>query len=340
MAEIAKQPQKTKPKRIASCFPSCFGFAGRVLDPDDMRPAQTNGGSGGRIRKRWLSWSRFRMKKPNATKTVPVDAPPLRDEAPDVKDIGVVMDSNKIASKRQIPPKMDRKPSRRPTVLVNEPDHQSLFEEKYRTAKKTIVQTRKELDTAGQARADTCQKQPTRKSESRKSGETAGQARADTCQKQPTRKSESRKSGEGSPENQPKTKHSQHATLNSHSRSPPHNRPQIIQAAASTTRSRSAEKRPSSEKAAVAGKFDAVAGMSILMVTLAIMLFWGKLCAILVTSAWLYSIPRLRTAVKPDMVAGEGDNSNSIDFNSEEYKKKVILEGLLERNHRSGVGLL
>ncbi|XP_010250117.1 PREDICTED: uncharacterized protein At5g23160 isoform X2 [Nelumbo nucifera] len=315
MAEIAKQPQKTKPKRIASCFPSCFGFAGRVLDPDDMRPAQTNGGSGGRIRKRWLSWSRFRMKKPNATKTVPVDAPPLRDEAPDVKDIGVVMDSNKIASKRQIPPKMDRKPSRRPTVLVNEPDHQSLFEEKYRTAKKTIVQTRKELDTAGQARAD-------------------------TCQKQPTRKSESRKSGEGSPENQPKTKHSQHATLNSHSRSPPHNRPQIIQAAASTTRSRSAEKRPSSEKAAVAGKFDAVAGMSILMVTLAIMLFWGKLCAILVTSAWLYSIPRLRTAVKPDMVAGEGDNSNSIDFNSEEYKKKVILEGLLERNHRSGVGLL
>ncbi|KAK6790877.1 hypothetical protein RDI58_009958 [Solanum bulbocastanum] len=86
--------------------------------------------------------------------------------------------------------------------------------------------------------------------------------------------------------------------------------------------------------------FDSIMGMSILMVTLLIMLFWGKACAIVCTCAWFYFLPRFQTkneaaiARKIDGVAGD------VDLNSEEYKKKVVLEGFLERNHRSGVGFL
>jgi hypothetical protein len=34
-----------------------------------------------------------------------------------------------------------------------------------------------------------------------------------------------------------------------------------------------------------------------------------------------------------------GKNPNSRDYDSEEYKKKVVLEGFLERNHRNGGSL-
>ncbi|CAN8236966.1 unnamed protein product [Cochlearia groenlandica] len=43
-------------------------------------------------------------------------------------------------------------------------------------------------------------------------------------------------------------------------------------------------------------KYDPVIGISIVTVTLVIMLIWGRLCAILCTSAWCYSLPRLRDA--------------------------------------------
>ncbi|MCD7446252.1 hypothetical protein HAX54_048450 [Datura stramonium] len=63
--------------------------------------------------------------------------------------------------------------------------------------------------------------------------------------------------------------------------------------------------------------FDSVIGMSILMVTLIIMLFWGKFCAILCTSAWFYFLHKLR--------------ANNNDVNSNECKKKVVLNGFLQR---------
>ncbi|KAK1385405.1 hypothetical protein POM88_023140 [Heracleum sosnowskyi] len=76
------------------------------------------------------------------------------------------------------------------------------------------------------------------------------------------------------------------------------------------------------------GKVDPIVGMSIMMGTLAIMLIWGKLCAILCTCAWLYMVPRLR--IKESIRS----NSGSLDFESVEYKKKVVLEGLLQRDRR------
>ncbi|CAJ1932961.1 unnamed protein product [Sphenostylis stenocarpa] len=68
---------------------------------------------------------------------------------------------------------------------------------------------------------------------------------------------------------------------------------------------------------------DGVVGMSVVVVTLVIMIFWGRLCAILCTSVWLYCAPRLR---KSGGVNDNGDprktRSYNVDLDSEEYKKK------------------
>ncbi|KAH1074010.1 hypothetical protein J1N35_026338 [Gossypium stocksii] len=80
-------------------------------------------------------------------------------------------------------------------------------------------------------------------------------------------------------------------------------------------------------------------GMSVIVVTLIIMLVWGRLCAILCTSAWLYFCPLLRTRVNGNGSSSGGggestQNLNDSYLNSKEYKKKVVLEGLLHRNNR------
>lgn len=84
------------------------------------------------------------------------------------------------------------------------------------------------------------------------------------------------------------------------------------------------------------GSYDAVVGMSVVVVTLVIMVFWGRICAILCTSAWLYYIPRFRKRGGENDESDLGKRQNDVDLDSEEYKKRVIMEGLLERNHRQG----
>jgi hypothetical protein len=78
-------------------------------------------------------------------------------------------------------------------------------------------------------------------------------------------------------------------------------------------------------------KLDPLVGMSIVVMTLMIMLLWGKLYAILCASAWFYFVPRLRSEddVKNGLIQRE------FNLDSEEYKKKVVLEGFLERKRRS-----
>ncbi|KAL1832669.1 hypothetical protein ACET3Z_002320 [Daucus carota] len=83
------------------------------------------------------------------------------------------------------------------------------------------------------------------------------------------------------------------------------------------------------------GKLDPIIGMTIMMGTLVIMLIWGKVCAILCTCAWLYMVPRLRTVVD-----SRERKSGGLDFESVEYKKKVVLEGLLKRDRRRVAGNL
>lgn len=92
------------------------------------------------------------------------------------------------------------------------------------------------------------------------------------------------------------------------------------------------------------GGFDSIIGMSIILVTLVIMMLWGKLCAILCTSAWFFIAPRLVAAGEHSAVATaeerRPESHNNLDLESVEYKKKVVLEGLLQRNHRNVVGRL
>lgn len=82
-----------------------------------------------------------------------------------------------------------------------------------------------------------------------------------------------------------------------------------------------------------ARRYDPVVGMSAVLVTLLVMILWGRLCAILCTSAWFYFIRRFRMATEND-IKNTSAYSTNLDFDSKVYKKKVILEGLLERNHR------
>jgi hypothetical protein len=71
------------------------------------------------------------------------------------------------------------------------------------------------------------------------------------------------------------------------------------------------------------------------------MIFWGRFCAILCTSAWLYFVPRFTNSVVVGVDNHDDDDDdakikskNVVDLDSEEYKKKVIMEGLLGRNNR------
>ncbi|MED6220807.1 hypothetical protein PIB30_048399 [Stylosanthes scabra] len=84
--------------------------------------------------------------------------------------------------------------------------------------------------------------------------------------------------------------------------------------------------------------YSPVVGTSVVMVTLVIMLLWGRLCAIVCTSTWLYFVHRFRLVHENGVVMVENtiDSSKELDLDSNLYKKKVVLEGLLERGH-SGV---
>lgn len=83
-------------------------------------------------------------------------------------------------------------------------------------------------------------------------------------------------------------------------------------------------------------KFDPVIGISIIVLTLVIMLIWGRLCAILCTSAWCYFLPRLRdaAALAKRRRSGSDDSAFVRDLKSESYKRKVVLDGFLGRQNR------
>ncbi|KAK6241609.1 hypothetical protein SCA6_006998 [Theobroma cacao] len=71
----------------------------------------------------------------------------------------------------------------------------------------------------------------------------------------------------------------------------------------------------------------------LLLASLAVTIFWGKICAIFFTSMWLYFLPHQQ----PADVIGNLENMKRIpEAKSRDYKKSVIMEGLLERNHNRG----
>ncbi|XP_031378713.1 uncharacterized protein LOC116194122 isoform X1 [Punica granatum] len=98
-------------------------------------------------------------------------------------------------------------------------------------------------------------------------------------------------------------------------------------------------KKPREWTDGVSRSLDSIVGMSIIMVTLIIMVFWGRLCAILCTCSWFYFVPQMRSMGRSYSRDGDEPHPdwNGLDLSSEEYKKKVVLEGFLERDRRSSL---
>ncbi|OAY35261.1 uncharacterized protein LOC110627544 [Manihot esculenta] len=68
----------------------------------------------------------------------------------------------------------------------------------------------------------------------------------------------------------------------------------------------------------------------LMLFSLAVTVFWGKVCAILFTSISLYIMQYVSDNIRPS------ENATSLPKRREckEYKKRIIMEGLLERNRR------
>lgn len=69
-------------------------------------------------------------------------------------------------------------------------------------------------------------------------------------------------------------------------------------------------------------------GFYYVLMSLFVLIFWGKACAIVCTCTWLLFVPR--RSVSNNVSSRIDEISKAC---SERYKKKVIMEGLLERNN-------
>lgn len=68
-------------------------------------------------------------------------------------------------------------------------------------------------------------------------------------------------------------------------------------------------------------------GLVLFVTTLCVTVFWGRVCGILFMSILLYFLPR-RTCTDR-----RSENVSKVAETEKEYKKRVIMEGLLERNN-------
>ncbi|CAH8308863.1 unnamed protein product [Eruca vesicaria subsp. sativa] len=93
--------------------------------------------------------------------------------------------------------------------------------------------------------------------------------------------------------------------------------------------------KPSREKTGSrVGKFDPVIGISVIILTLVIMLVWGRLFAILCTSAWCYFAPRLRNAAALVKRSGGDDSKYVPGLSSGSYKRKAVSDVFRGRQNR------
>nr|ABK24781.1 unknown [Picea sitchensis] len=76
---------------------------------------------------------------------------------------------------------------------------------------------------------------------------------------------------------------------------------------------------------------DGSVGATVIIIMLLCLVFYGGFCAILLTSAWWYLLPMLIEQRMREI--NRNDNSRMVDLQSNEYKMKVIMDGLLERKH-------
>ncbi|KAJ0235324.1 hypothetical protein HA466_0269100 [Hirschfeldia incana] len=91
---------------------------------------------------------------------------------------------------------------------------------------------------------------------------------------------------------------------------------------------------PSGEKTGSRVGIDPVIGISVVILTLVIMLIWGRVFAILCTSAWCYSLPRLRNAAALVKRSANDGSAFVQGLSSGSCKIKVVSDVLLGRQNR------
>jgi hypothetical protein len=80
--------------------------------------------------------------------------------------------------------------------------------------------------------------------------------------------------------------------------------------------------------------YDARVGASVMIITLLCFVFYGRLCAILFTGAWLYLLPMFREGSERMRKMNRNNDIRMVYLQSSEYKKKVIMDGFLDRRHK------
>ncbi|KAJ6419599.1 hypothetical protein OIU84_029667 [Salix udensis] len=291
------QPKPQKTRTVSTGFLGRLGFSRKPIPFPEKKPTKKK-------RTGLFSWSWVCIKNSGATRTVPLDSTvPGRNPA-----------SNASKSKRQKPSTNHETPRQTPArdSPGRAPQEKMPGETWYRSSEQEIIlENGKLLDHVETTEDATCKRRLSfcRKIDAIITGTT-----------QP-----------GSPEVKEKPIRTVSITL---SKSPP-SQPDERSAAAPNTAatSRVTIKKPQKENDHQNKKKSdhPLIGMSIIIMTLVIMVVWGKLCAILCTSAWLYFVPRLRS----EDTVGNGLISTESFYDSEEYKKRVVLDGFLERSHRS-----
>ncbi|KAF8118695.1 hypothetical protein N665_0002s0011 [Sinapis alba] len=110
---------------------------------------------------------------------------------------------------------------------------------------------------------------------------------------------------------------------------------QLVSSGEDTCHEQISNVKPSGDKTGSrVGKFDPVIGISVVILTLVIMLIWGRLFAILCTSAWCYFLPRLRN-VAALVKRSVSDGSASVPgLSSVSFKRKVVSDVFLGRQNR------
>ncbi|XP_058090734.1 uncharacterized protein LOC131237094 [Magnolia sinica] len=84
------------------------------------------------------------------------------------------------------------------------------------------------------------------------------------------------------------------------------------------------------------GKYDYTTGLYLLLISLSVLVLWGRLCAILWTSTCLCFAPLRKTDdVRSEKDDQPGNMKKSPEIRGRENRKQVIMEGLFERNHHS-----
>lgn len=73
--------------------------------------------------------------------------------------------------------------------------------------------------------------------------------------------------------------------------------------------------------------------LCMLLISLLVLILWGKFVAILCTSIWFYLMPPIGRRRPCNNYEEGGSESEFDEFDSVQYKKKIVMEGLLERSH-------